>query len=576
MVESSAMAPWWRDAVVYQMYLRSFADGDGDGIGDLAGLTAHLDYLVALGVDAVWLAPCYPSPQHDAGYDVANYFDIDPTYGTLDQFDELVAACRARGLRVMMDIVPNHCSSEHAWFQEALASPPGSAARDRFYFRDGAGENGELPPNNWQSVFGGTVWTRVTEADGSPGQWYLHTFAPEQADLNWDNQDVVEKFDRVLRFWFDRGVEGFRVDAVAVVGKAPGLPDAPPWPADAAENDRWMHNPYSVFWPAAHEIWRRWRRLIDDYQIDHPERSLVTVSEAYTPQRPDLLLQYVAPDEFHGSFCFDLLLSPYEATMMRRSVADVYNVLHGAGAALTWTLNNHDTQRTVTRYGREDATSPASYTGNNLVYTNTAVDEELGRVRSRAVITMTMALPGSVYLFQGEELGLPEVLDIADDDRRDPIFAQTEGRSIGRDGCRIPMPWTVGRDGAHGFSPAAAAEPWLPQPPGWGAYAVEAQDADPASMLNLYRRLAVARRGIDTEAPLDWVLEDSPVIIAFTRGELLVVFNLASTPMVIPAELLGDRRRMVMSSAVDVDHAEATLVEGACIVPADTCIWLAR
>ena len=216
---------WWETAVVYQLYVRSFADSNDDGIGDLAGIRGRLPYLADLGIDAIWLNPCYPSPQIDHGYDVADYFDIEPDYGDLAEFDALVRDARALGIRIMMDVVPNHCSTEHAWFRDALASPPGSSERERFYFRDGRGAHGDEPPNNWQAIFGGSAWTRIDEADGSPGQWYLAVFTPAQPDLNWNHPDVVDYFDGVLRFWFDRGVDGFRADSVTLVGKAPGLPD---------------------------------------------------------------------------------------------------------------------------------------------------------------------------------------------------------------------------------------------------------------------------------------------------------------------------------------------------------------
>ena len=473
---------WWRSAVVYQVYVRSFADANGDGRGDLHGVISRLDHLAHLGVDAIWLTPCYPSPQLDHGYDVADYFDIEPTYGDLATFDRLVAAAGARDIRVLMDVVPNHCSDRHAWFQAALRAPAGSPERARFYFRDGRGDAGEQPPNNWRSVFGGGAWTRVTESDGQLGQWYLHTFTPEQPDFDWDSPDVVEHFDRMLRFWFDRGVDGFRVDAVGVVGKSPGLPDAPQSAPGTAENDVWAHNPHTVFVPSAHEAWRHWRRLIDQYQVDNPGRQLVTVSEAYTPGRLDLLLQYVAPDEFHQSFCFDLMLSPWVPSMLRRAVGDVYAALAAAGAGLAWTINNHDTQRSVTRYGRADAAFASSYTGNNLVYTGAPVDLVVGARRARAMAVFAAAIPGSLYLYQGEELGLPEVLDLPADRREDPIFQRTQGRELGRDGCRVPLPWTADPAGSFGFSPVDV-EPWLPQPAGWGSWGADAQALDPDSML---------------------------------------------------------------------------------------------
>ena len=302
--------PWWRDAVVYQIYVRSFADGDGDGIGDLAGIRRRLGHVAALGADAVWLTPCYPSPQYDHGYDVADYCDIEPTYGDLAGFDALVAEAHALGLRVLMDVVPNHCSVEHPWFRAAVAAGRGSPERARFYFRDGRGPNGDEPPNNWQAIFGGPAWTRVDEPDGSPGQWYLHVFTPWQPDFDWSNPDVLAFFADVLTFWFDRGVDGFRVDAVTVVGKPAGLPDCPP-----ERRPRCYEHV-----PSGFDVWKDWRRIVDDYERAHPGRSLTTVGEAYAGRRPDLLARYAAPDAFHQTFSFDLLLSPWEAGSLRRAI----------------------------------------------------------------------------------------------------------------------------------------------------------------------------------------------------------------------------------------------------------------
>ena len=556
--------PWWRDAVVYQLYVRSYGDANGDGRGDLLGIIDRLDHVSELGADAVWLTPCYPSPQLDHGYDVSDYFDIEPMYGDLATFDRLVAAARERGIKVLMDVVPNHCSDQHRWFQAALRSPAGSPERARFYFRDGRGEHGELPPNNWRAVFGGPTWTRIAEADGTPGQWYLHTFTPWQPDFNWDSPDVVAHFDAMMRFWFDRGVEGFRVDAVTVVGKAPGLPDAPEVDPTVAETDVWAHNPYSVFWPSAHDHWRHWRRNVDAYEVEHPGRSIVTVSEAYTPHRPDLLLSYVQPDQFHQSFCFDLMLSPWVAPMIRTAIAEVLHVLTAAGAPLTWTLNNHDTQRSVTRYGRADAADPSSYTANNLVYTRTPVDLEMGTRRARAMIVLAAALPGSLYLYQGEELGLPEVLDIADDRRQDPIFVRTDGREIGRDGCRVPLPWTSDAHTSFGFS-SVDVESWMPQPPGWGEWSFEQQRDDDRSMWTLYRTVLALRKQFDPDAPLHWVMADSDSVVAFRRGDVLTVLNVTGHDVVQPQALVRGARLLHSSK---VGHADAA------VVPGDTCVWL--
>lgn len=577
---TSSDVPWWRNAVVYQLYVRSFADSDGDGRGDLQGIIDRLDHLERLGVDAVWLNPCYPSPQLDHGYDISDYFDIEPAYGDLETFDRLIAAARQRSIRVLMDVVPNHCSSQHAWFTAALASPPGSPERARFYFRDGRGSGGDQPPNNWQSVFGGPAWTRITASDGTPGQWYLHTFAPAQPDLDWRNDDVRRHFRDMLTFWFDRGVDGFRVDAVTVAGKHPDLPDAPPAPAGVAETDAWSHNPYTVFVDSAHDVWREWRHVVDEYERTHPGRELVTVSEAYTPRRPDLLLKFVEHDQFKQSFGFDLMLSPWNASLIHAAVRDIYDLLTGAGASLTWTLNNHDVQRAVTRYGRADATSPSSWTGSNLVYTGTAVDLAVGTRRARGMIAFTAGLPGSLYLYQGEELGLPEVLDIPAARREDPIFFQTDGREIGRDGCRVPLPWSTDRSTAFGFSPRPA-EPWLPQPDDWDRYAVSSQAVDDRSMLAFYRRLLSARRELDQSAGLEWIdlagRSEAAELVAYRRGDVAVVLNTGDAS--VPTAALGslaDRLAGVLVASVDEPAGELRRVGAvADAIASDSCIWFA-
>ena len=558
--------PWWSDAVVYQVYVRSFADSNGDGVGDLEGIVDRLPYLAALGVDALWLCPCFPSPQMDHGYDVADYFDIEPAYGDLAAFDRLVAEARRHAIKVMLDIVPNHCSSEHEWFRSAVSAPAGSRERKRFYFRDGKGERGDLPPNNWQAVFGGPAWTRVIEPDGAPGQWYLHLFTPWQPDFDWENDEVKDHFDRVLRFWFDRGVEGFRVDAVAVACKADGLPDQVMLDGDRSASEQAGNNVHTQFQPRAHDYWRRWRRVIDTYEREHPGRQLVTVSEAYTPGEPLRLLKFVERDQFHQSFCFDLMLAPWIAATIRESVAEVHRVLSEAGASLTWTLNNHDTQRAVTRYGRANATQPESWTKNNLVYVDAPVDEALGLRRAEAMIVFAAALPGSLYLYQGEELGLPEVLDLPADRRRDPLFARTAGAEIGRDGCRVPLPWTSDPATSFGFSSASpAGEPWLPQPSGWGRYAADRQASDPASTLWLYRALMASRRSLDPSSPLEWLFPDRDDVVVFGRGDVLVALNVTEREVALPSALaLG--RTLVVASVRGHTATET--------VPPNGCVWL--
>jgi alpha-glucosidase len=558
---------------VYQVYVRSFADSNGDGIGDLDGVRSRLSFLHELGVDAIWLNPCYPSPQHDHGYDVAEYCDIEPDYGDLATFDQLVAEATELGIRVLMDIVPNHCSSEHPWFRAALDTAPGSPERARFYFRDGSGPEGSEPPNNWQAVFGGSAWTQVPD-----GQWYLGTFTTHQPDFDHTNPEVAQFFDDVLRFWFDRGVEGFRVDAVTPVGKAAELPDAPPVPIGTPETEITFQNPYTAFRPEGHVVWKRWRRLLEEYMEHHPGRDLMIVAEAYTPRRPDLLLDFATPEEFHQCFAFDLMLSPWEISSLRQGVGDQLLLLEEFALMPTWTLNNHDAQRIVTRLGREGITSGDSYTGSNLVYPVGQVDLEVGTRRARALITLILALPGSVYLYQGEELGLPEVLDLADEVRQDPIFARTAGRELGRDGCRIPLPWTTDPDGAHGFSASdAPAPPWLPQPDNWGRFAAEAQFDDEQSMLSLYRRLLTARRlHALAQGPVAQLVQVGPDLLGVRRGNVLAVLN--PTDSTVELDLSGDLAPMkpgdlhlLVSSAEEPaptrDTADPTRIA------ADTAVW---
>ncbi|MFF1325547.1 glycoside hydrolase family 13 protein, partial [Streptomyces chartreusis] len=412
---------WWRDAVIYQVYVRSFLDSTGDGVGDLAGVRAGLPYLKKLGVDGIWLSPFYPSPQHDHGYDVADYCDVDPLFGDLAEFDLLVAAARRLGIKVLLDIVPNHCSSEHRWFEEALVAEPGSEARARFHFADGRGADGCEPPNNWHAMFGGPAWSRVTEADGRSGQWYLHMFTPEQPDWNWRNPEVGAEFDRVLRFWLDRGVDGFRIDVAAGLFKHPELPDSDDPEADARTRD--SVNPLAWNQPEVHAVWRQWRSICEEYTArDGQERLLV--GEVSVPTAREHAL-YVRSDELHQAFFFDLLSAPWEADAFRKVISEAMQDIAGTGSTVTWVLNNHDQVRTVTRYG-EPATGGSG----------------LGAARARAAALLMLALPGAAYIYQGEELGLPEVVDLPDDVLTDPIFRRTGSRARIRDGCRVPLPWS--------------------------------------------------------------------------------------------------------------------------------------
>ena len=550
---------WWKNAVVYQLYPRSFADSDGDGRGDFEGIRSHLDYLRDLGIDAIWLSPCFPSPQRDHGYDVADYFDVERTYGTLEDFDRMVADAKDRSIKIMLDIVPNHCSSEHAWFQAALRAAPGSPERARYWFHDGKGLDGSEPPNNWRAIFGGPAWTRVTEADGKPGQWYLHTFTPWQPDFNWYNDDVIDYFDRMLLFWFDRGVEGIRVDAVPVLGKHPDLPDALPPPPGLTDGQAWRHNKYAHFYPSGHDVWKRWRRVIDDYERSHPGRHLVTISESYGP--PSELLKYMEGDEFHQSFAFDLMLVTWLAKPIKEAITNSLDMLASVGGAPAWTLNNHDTQRIVTRLGRLNANDPAAFTGSNLVYVDAPIDLELGRRRARAAITQAAALPGALYLFQGEELGLEEMLDMPDECREDPLFINTNGKELGRDGCRVPLPWTADPATSFGFSPVSVM-PWLPQPDDFGGQAASVQAADPQSMLAWYRSLLAHRPLLS--GGLTWVDIDLQECLAFERDGTLIVTNVGPEAVELPADLVAGRS-VILASQPDTT---------ATYLPSDTCVWL--
>jgi alpha-glucosidase len=466
---------WWRDAVTYQIYIRSFADANGDGIGDIKGIISRLGYLKALGIDAIWITPWYPSPQHDNGYDVSDFMDIDPGYGTLETAQELIDEVHRSGLRIIIDIVPNHSSNEHQWFRDALVAEPGSAERNRYLFRDGKGENGEEPPNNWDSVFGGPAWTRVVEKNGEPGQWYCHIFAPEQPDFNWENPEVRDHFMQILRFWLDRNVDGFRVDVAHGLVKADGLPDAP-----FQEHFGLLDSRDFPYWDqdGVHEIYREWRKLLDSYPGQR-----MAVSEAWVnpPSRSAL---YVRPDELANTFNFDFLTVKWGRDSLRKSIDESFAGMSEVGAPVTWVLSNHDVVRVVNRL-EADFISP---------------DNEISREanhRARSAALLMLALPGAVFLYQGEELGLPEVSDIPIDRLQDPIWKMSGNKERGRDGCRVPLPWRVMESGAFGFSSnpeLTREESWLPQPECWGDFSAEVQEESENSILQLYRNALATRK----------------------------------------------------------------------------------
>jgi alpha-glucosidase len=526
---------WWRTAAIYELYVQSFADLDGadgvpDGLGDLAGVRSRLPYLAQLGIDAIWFTPWYPSPLNDAGYDVADYRDIAPAFGTLRGADELIAEALAHGMKTIIDIVPNHCSDQHRWFQAALAAGPGSPERDRFWFRPGRGTDGELPPNNWQSRFGGPAWTRVPD-----GEWYLHIFAPEQPDFNWANPEVRAEFEDILRFWFDRGVAGIRIDTAGMLTKDPALPDvsdSEPAPGQHPYVDR----------DDVHDIYRAWRRIADEYSDgEHGER--VLIGEIWLPDS-DRLARYTRSDELHSVFNFPYLSCPWDAARLREAI-------DATPSPASWVLSNHDVDRHVSRYGRRDTSFDLDGRDHSQ-----QVDLALGTRRARAAALLTMALPGAVYLYQGEELGLWEVEDIPDDRRRDPIFIRTHGADPGRDGARVPLPWS-GAEPPFGFS---TAQPWLPQPKEWREFTVEAEDRDQGSMLELYRTALRVRGEHWAGAPdLTW-LPAPDGVLAFSRGTARCFANLSSAPVSLPA----DATVVLASGPLGNDG----------LLPPDTTAWL--
>jgi len=494
---------WWRSAVIYQIYPRSFADADGDGMGDLNGVRSKLAYLAELGVDAIWLSPFYSSPQADAGYDVSDYRNVDPVFGTLEDARALIVEAHDHGLRIIVDLVPNHTSDQHRWFQDALAAAPGSPERARYIFREGRGVNGDLPPSNWVSNFGGPAWTRLPD-----GWWYLHLFTPEQPDLDWTNPEVIEEFKSILRFWLDLGVDGFRIDVAHGLAKNPAFTDLEPG-GHALSVDNSGDHPH---WDRdeVHEVYRGWRKVIDEYPGDR-----VFVAEAWVPN-PDRLAQYLRPDELHTAFNFNFLEAVWDAADYRTVIDRTLAELRDVGAPATWVLSNHDVVRAVTRFG----------------------DGELGLRRAKAATALMLALPGGAYVYQGEELGLPEVLDIPAEFRQDPIFENSAGERLGRDGCRVPLPWS-GTRAPFGFGPAGT--PWLPQPANWGALTAEAQDTDPLSTLAFYRSALAARRSEPAlgDGSLRW-LTTPPGMLAFARGDgFACVTNFTDSTADLPPALRG-------------------------------------
>jgi alpha-glucosidase len=538
--------------VIYEVYIRSFADGNGDGVGDIAGLRSRLSYLAGLGVDAVWITPWYPSPMRDGGYDVADPRGIDARFGTLAEARDMIDEAHALGLRVLLDLVPNHLSDRHPWFEQALAAAPGSRERARFIFRDGRGPAGAAPPNDWRSNFGGSAWTRVTEPDGRPGQWYLHLFTPAQPDLDWTNPEVREEFAQTLRFWFELGVDGFRIDVAHGLAKADGLPDLGsiarrPTATERADHPYWDRD-------EVHEIYRSWRTLADTY----PEPR-VFVAEAWV-NGPERVARYVRADELHTAFNFDFLLAPWQAERIRESIAVSLRAYGAVGAPSTWVLSNHDTVREVSRYARPQDVRPLRRLSD---LTDLPADLTTGRRRARAAALLMLALPGGAYIYQGEELGLAEVEDLPEELLQDPGWEQSGHTDRGRDGCRVPIPWS-GVEPPFGFSPPGAGAPtWLPQPACWRGQTVESQTGDPGSTLELYRRALRLRRAHPAlgDGTLRWLAAPTGAL-AFARDPgFACVVNLSADPVPAPPQA-----ELVISSG---------LLEHDGRVPADAAAWFA-
>ncbi|GAA1865266.1 glycoside hydrolase family 13 protein [Asanoa iriomotensis] len=529
---------WWRDAVIYQIYPRSFADSDGDGIGDLPGIVGRLGHLSELGVDAVWLSPFYPSPQADAGYDVADYRDVDPIFGRLSDADKLISSAHERGLRVIVDLVPNHTSSQHRWFQAALAAAPGSRERDRYVFRDGKAGG---PPNSWHSVFGGDAWTQLPD-----GQWYLHLFDAGQPDLNWDNPEVRAEFEDILRFWLDRGVDGFRVDVAHGLVKQADLAD---WhlPMLPLTSEGTEGGPRPPMWDqdGVHEIYRRWRKILDGYPGER-----ILVAEAWV-QPAERLAAYVRPDEMHQAFNFEYLEASWTAAAQRSVISRSLAASAAVGAPTTWVLSNHD----VIRHASRLALPVGSPRPNGIGARDPQPDAVLGLRRARAATLLMLSLPGSAYVYQGEELGLPEHTTLPDESRQDPTWFRTGGASVGRDGCRVPIPWEADSP-SYGFGPSDAS--WLPQPAVFGELALDRQLGVPGSTYSLYVSALRLRRehGLG-RGSVTWVPAPDDVV-AFRNGDVLVLTNFGSGSTALPAGA------EVLLSSEPVSGLE---------VPGDVTVW---
>jgi alpha-glucosidase len=503
--------PWWRDAIFYEIYVRSFADSNDDGIGDLPGITSKLDYLKNLGIDAIWITPFYPSPQKDHGYDVSDYFNVNPEYGTLADFSRLVEEAHRRRLKVLVDLVPNHTSDQHPWFQAAL-SRPNDPHRARYYFADAKPDGS--PPNNWESAFSGSAWTE----DKLSGQWYLHLFAPEQPDLNWWNPAVHKEFERILKFWLDKGADGYRIDVASALFKRKDMADRPmikdPTSGRPSPDAKFM----IIDQPQVHDVYRAWRRILNRYQ---PAR--VLVGEIFEPSR---LKRYILPDQLDMAFA--LVRAPWSALRWKEAIEVDRHASPESIAAPSWTQSNHDVVRHVTRLG----------------------GGAVGRARARAALLLLLGLPGQVFLYQGEELGLEEVV-VPARKRQDPFWIRSKGKQVGRDGCRVPLPWHRGQPHA-GFSKAT---PWLPMPSGWGNLAVDAQEGSADSMLVFYKQVIALRRRMLQALPsrLRWHRAPRGVLL-YQRGRLSVAVNFLARPVAVPVQ-----GRLLIASHPRTRHSQGML-----------------
>jgi alpha-glucosidase len=567
---------WWRDAVIYQIYPKSWADNDGDGYGDCAGVRARLPYLAELGIDAIWFSPFYRSPDNDGGYDVADYRDIDPRFGTVDDVVALVQEAHDLGIKVLIDIVPNHTSSEHRFFKAALQTAPGSPEWARYHALPGTGLNGELPPNNWKSVFAGEAWSRILDKSGRPtGYWYLHLFDDTQPDVNWDNPDIAAEFDETLRFWLDRGIDGFRIDVAHGLIKAAGYPDDNGETVVTAADGTITDKLPSPYWdqPAVHDVYRRWRAIADTYS---PARIFVGEIWVGTPAR---LAAYLREDELHTGFNFPYLKANWRASELRPVIVESLKNDEAVGATTTWVLENHDVPRVVTRYaplqqealGLEDQESQLS--AQIAEHELTDEDFKRGRRRARAGMLLTLALPGSAYIWQGQELALNEITDIPDGERQDPVWFRTKGVEKGRDGCRVPIPWT--RDGSSlGFGPDGS-KAWLTQPETWRELSVEAQEGDPASMLELTRKALHIRRREMALGDGDMAWRDDlglgDEVLAFERPPIdgspavLVIVNTGQSDVEVP-----NAGALLVASQPTIERTAANTL----VIPSDTTVWL--